>query len=406
MKARRISLDLIAAILVSAIAIASACDQPDPLRMGRAALAAENLPKAEEALKSALAADPNNAEAQRLMADVHILKKEYAKAESILDEIWKKDGLDGKVSGKKASKKAMIKDQFSELYSGWAESFDATKDGEELERVARKGLTFNPKNPRLNTLLVDYIMKRGAAQIDSGDKIKAAETLESALQLRAPKKTRKELQTQIKNLRLEAFRDAAVTQFETSLKATYIEGGMWNEEKKQLFVSIDHSVDKGLKTNNDADKQKAQGQALRTLAKRLLDVICEVSQIPRTTTFTKPPKFEITDETFKRGSYQIKATIEMEDALTYAFDAKERERKRAAKSAKKGAAASEKPTTPAADGAAAKDNDEEKTGETDTAAPEKPSTPAADGAAAKDNDEEKTGEAGKNPNDAPKDDQK
>jgi tetratricopeptide (TPR) repeat protein len=335
MKAQRVSLDLVIAIIILAIALASACDKPDPLRMGRAALAAENLPKAEEALKSALAADPNNAEARRLMADVHILKKEYAKAESILDDIWKKEGLDGKVSGQKASKKAMIKDQFSELYSGWAESFDPGKDGKELERVARRGLTFSPKSPRLNTLLVEYLTKRGTAEIDAGDKLKAAETLETALKLRATKKTRKELQVQIRNLRLEDFRDRATAQFESTLKATYIEGGLWNEEKKQLLVSIEHSVDKTLKPNDDADKLKAQAQALRGLAKRLLDVICEVSQIPRTTAFSKPPKFAIVEETFKRGTYKINATIELGDALVYAFAAKERARKRAAKTAKK-----------------------------------------------------------------------
>ena len=320
---------LFAVLLVS-------CDNSDPLRSAKTALAAQNIEKAEEALQSVSSSHPDYREAKRLMADVHLLKKEYPKSAELLDGIWKDEGLDGETSGEKAALKARIKDQYGELYVQWGQAVSESDDKGKLDEILRAGLRLHPKNARLNTLLVEHLTSQGNAKVESGQKLEGATLFEQALQLRTTKKNRKTLQDRAKNLRMEVFRDRAMADFTEKKKAEYTQNGTWNEDKKQLIVMIDQAVDKGLKPNKEEDKAVAQQMAFKTLAQRLLDVICDVSGIARTTSFTKPPKFAIAEEKFARGSYQITATIDLEEAILYAHKASERERKKKASEAKKG----------------------------------------------------------------------
>ena len=321
-------------VLSASLALMGCEDSPqDKMREARGALATGNADLAEERLNEALAAEPGLFEARRLMADVHIRRKDYSKAEEALQELWQEQGLDqeGELDGTQRRYRGLINDQFNRLYRDWVESVDESEDPEVFEEVARKGLERDSRNARLNAILADFYQERAERLVERGEKIRAAEELEKIEDLRIFADVRRENRERAHNLRREAFAEDARQRFTESLQPELMESDSYDADKENIQIAIEQTVDRSLDPANDEARAQARSLASQTLVPTLarMAITLTGSQTEEIElSALSSPEINIKDENFRRGRYEMVAVFNLEGLIDMAFEYAEFERTR------------------------------------------------------------------------------
>lgn len=319
-------LHLAAAALCATSLMVSGCEKSakEIAVEGKAALAAGKPDRAEEALKQALAKDPTLVEAERDLIRVHIARKDFDKAEAAALELGKKQGLDGDpkaLSTEKKSQRQFHDELLVSLYKDWADSLDAVKNPQKLEEVALKGLERDPKDVRLNTILVDLYLVSADALVKDGKKQEAAQTYEKILGLRTMPEQRTKAQQSSRRLREEAFRDAAQARFDAEIKPGLVTAGLFDADKALVMVSVALTVDKGLKPNKPEDVSKARVLALPQVDAAIKAIALKMGGLPADTdtSGTQFKDIQVVEEKLERGgAFTLKASVPFKELMEYA----------------------------------------------------------------------------------------
>ncbi|MFU8805796.1 MAG: tetratricopeptide repeat protein [Bradymonadaceae bacterium] len=307
-------------------------DSPkDKLREGRSAIAAQNPDVAEARLNEALAADPNLIEARRLMADVHILRGDFQKAEETLQTLWTGHGFekdDAQLQPEQRRHRQLINDQFSALYRGWAEALDSKENPDKFEEVLRKGLERDARSTRLNTLLVDHYSSRAERYIEQGEKVKAAEELEKIAGpgIRTFTERRQEANSRAANLRREAFVEAAKKRFESEIKPELVDAERFDEESGRILITVENEFPRRM-----SDVEQARAQTSPQLAPLIGALVVRIGGLGEDADMKKftTPEIGIMDEDLTRGQYSLSAAFTLDGAIDTAFTYHETRRKAA-----------------------------------------------------------------------------
>lgn len=317
-------------LLCLLVAAAGCKDDPrDKLREGRQAIAAQNADLAESRLTEALQADPNLIEARRLMADVHILRGDFQKAEEALEALWKSQGFDNdsaQLEPEQRRHRQLINEQLSDLYRRWAEALDSKENPDKFEEVLRKGVDKDPRSTRLNTLLVDHFLERGERYLEKGEKVKAAEEFEKVggPGIRTFSQRRQEAMSRAANLRREAFTESATRRFESEIKAELVEAERFDEESGRILLLVERDFGRGM-----TDVAQARAQARPTLAPQIAALIVRVGGFGEDADITKftTPDIGMVDEALNRGQYNLVAAVTLSGIIDTAFTYHETQRK-------------------------------------------------------------------------------
>jgi hypothetical protein len=318
-----------------ALALSMGCeDNPqDRIREAQAALASNKPDLAEQRLHEALSADPEHFEAQRLLAQVDVLRADYAAAEEKLFALWQARGLDEEADLDAVGRRhrSLVRDQFNDLYRRWSESIDQGQHPDLFEEVARKGLERDPRNARLNAVLSDFYQERAERMIERGEKIRAAEELEKIESLRIFADVRRQTRERALNLRREAFAVEARQRFEEHLLPELLETDSYDGATETIRIAIDQTVDRSLDHTSDEARQQVRQIAsqslvptLARLAIALTGLETEEVEIAR----LEAPEIGIDGEDFQRGRYRMVATFSLGGLIEMAFGYAEFERTR------------------------------------------------------------------------------
>ncbi len=279
-----------------------------------------NAEVAETSFKKVLKADPKNAEARRMMAEVHRLKKDYPLAEEVVRQLLNEHGLDGEraLTTEEKSLKKRLDQQLNEIYTEWVETLNPSQDAEKFEEIAKRGVAHNPRSTRINTLLVEFYFNLAERLIEKGDKEGAAVALESVSLYPGLPAQRSEAQTRAANLRMELFGDALQKRIEAH-QSKWQADSRWVDGRKALQTRITLAVDRKLNPKAEADLVQARKLALpqvKATTTALVEELTGVS-IPPTTTV----KHHVDGESFVRGEYAVNVMVSVDDARQLAFDA-------------------------------------------------------------------------------------
>lgn len=271
--------------------------------------------RAEVELKTALDKDPKLEEAKLRMTQVHMLRKQYDKAEQSLDAFWKEHGLDGEnLPTEKKIKKSRLETEYQTLYRQWAESIDAKANPQKFEEVVKKGLEFNKSDTLMNTMLVDHYLALGERQIEEGKKKEAADTFEKIYPLYTSSKTRNESQERAENLRKEVYATETKARFEKEHKPKLVEAERWNEEKKAILFKVEGEYDRNL------PDEQAKLLALQGISQQMNGFVLQVGAMPADTNVGAAHKLEgieVVEEEIKRGNYKLTVAAPVETLMDY-----------------------------------------------------------------------------------------
>lgn len=344
---------LFAACILATAVVTVGCEKgpKEQLRTAQAAVLAEKPDVAEDNLKAVLKADPDNVEARRLMAQVHKLRDQYAKAEEELNKLWADLGFDkegAELSTEQRRQEQLIRDDFTELYREWAEAIDPKENPEKYEEVLRSGLKFDEKNPRLNSMLVEFYELRGEKLVEQGKKAEAADVFEKILELRTLPQKREQATERASNLRFEAHRDKALAYFNEKAKPKLIEQERWDEEAKAVVLSVEKDMPRGFNPKNEEQVGAARQAMFAELAGELQKIIVDATGISADANFkvlNRPSNLQmlqenVVDEEVDRRDYTLTAKLPIEQVLKLGYEVREATRK-AEEKAKEAAAAGE-----------------------------------------------------------------
>lgn len=300
-----------------------ACDN-DPMRQGTAAVIAGQPEIAEQNLKKVLKNDPENAEALRLLADVHRLRGNYRVSEQALDDLWKLKGFSDpgkKLSSEDKALRNRIDQQYNDLYVEWVGQLDPHEDPETYEDVLRRGIARDEKSKRLNELMVDFLTERAERDIEASRKAEAAVAYEEVLKFRALPRTREDAATKSRNLKLELFTAqvaARVEELKPRLQAT----GRWSAEREGPRARVRVELDRKLRPENPDDLQQARAAARPNVVKTLSQLVAEITgvEVPQEIIAASPPANHTENELLRRGQYSIDVIIAVDVAIRYAFE--------------------------------------------------------------------------------------
>lgn len=341
------------ALLVSGLTL-TGCEPStqDHLRKAKAAVLAENADKAKEHLDPVLEAEPDNAEAKRIMAQVHRLNEDFAKAEEQLQALWTENGFDKekeKLETDQKKHKQLLEEEFATLYKEWADSLDAKESPDKFEEVVKKGLEVEPESNRLNTLLVDFYQAQGERLVEAGDKQEAADTFEKVLDLRTMGKTREQVKERVSNLRFEAHKESAYEYFNETAKPELAKDDRYDEENKMVKFEREFELEKIVEDSGQEkiDLGTKEGQnfvrayALKNSVKQL---IAETTGLEEDFSYKMvdiPKEFKISNEDLDRKSYQLEGMVPVDSLLREGFEIKEELRRKKEQAAEKEAEAKE-----------------------------------------------------------------
>ena len=318
--------------LIVFMALGAGCEE-DPMTRGRAALLGEKPAVAQEAFEKVLAKDPENLEARRLMAEVYRLQGDFAQAEKQLMEIWEKQGFgeEGKdLAPEQKSLRGRMSQQLEDVYIEWADSIEPAEEPQKFDEIVKKGLERDPKNTRLHTMMVEHLMDRAERLVEEGKKLEAADAFEAVLNYRTLPSQRDEADERAGNLRLEVFSNRVRDSFERELKPRLVEEKAWSDERKAVSVAIEAEVDRSLNPRSDEDVKRARTQARPAVALGLGATIARMTGVQIEQADMEKlgwPKHALDSEDFRRGRYGVKAYVALDDAIAYAFQAAERDRR-------------------------------------------------------------------------------
>jgi hypothetical protein len=324
----------------------------DHLRKAKAAVLAENPDKAKEHLDPVLEAEPENFEAKRLMAQVHRLNEDFAKAEEQLQSLWDKHGLDKdteELETEQKQRKQLLEDDFSTLYKEWADSMDSKESPEKFEEVVRKGLEIEPESNRLNTLLVDFYQAQGERLVEKGEKQKAADTFEKVLDLRTMGKVRENVKERVSNLRFEAHKEKAYAYFNETAKPELAKEDRYDEENNMVMFSREFELEKIVEDSgqDEINLGSKEGQnfvrayALKNSVKQLIQETTGLEEDFDYNMVDIPKEFKITKEDLSRKEYTLEGKVPVDSLLREGFEIKEELRREAEQAAAKKAEAEE-----------------------------------------------------------------
>lgn len=327
----------------------AACDKSakEKLREAGAAIARDDAQSAEQSLQEAVKQDPSlKPEVDRQMARVHILRKEYDKAEQILLELWKSQNLDAdNLDTKQKQQKQLVLELLTELYRVWAESIDSKQNPTKFEEILRKGTERDAKDPRLNTMLVEFYFKHAERLIQDGKKAEAADMLEKVYFLRTSPQRRSESQSRASNLRIEVYNEDVLKRFNAEIKPKLVEAAGFDEIKSQVIFTIEVEVDKRLRAGKEEDEQAALALGSQSLDQAIYAFTRQLHAFPAEFALAgRPEGVEVLDKKLERGKFTLKASVPLNDLIYYGRILKERaENKDGDKGDKKDGAPADKP---------------------------------------------------------------
>lgn len=298
---------------------------------------------AEEKLEAVLEEQPDRIEAKRLMAKVHRIRGEYERAEEILDGIWSSHDFDTdepERSGRLRNARELVRAEYLELYRSWAGEIDQTKRPEEYVEVLEKGLEYSENDADLdmNMKLAEFYWRRGQQLVEQGNKRRAAETFEKIRQLETRRgwKKRQEALDRVRQLRLDLFEKKGHERFEREAKPLIekLDGFELDEQKRVIRIELTQSVDRQLDPDDEADREKARKMAFVALIDKLRQLALTVAGLSPETDLRKIGtdrakeillgglEFDEEERTFRRGRYEIVATLPVDAAIRMAYDVK------------------------------------------------------------------------------------
>jgi len=337
---------VVAILCCAGLLLASACEKSpeQKLRRAKVLLTQESKPdSAEEKLRAVLEEEPENIEAQRLMAKVHRLRGEHERAEEKLDELWEKYDFDDEgqqLSGRLRNARELIRSEYSELYRDWAREIEPEKRPDRYVEVLKKGLEYgtNDISLEISMKLAKFYWRRGQKLVEQGDKKEAAETFAKIRDLRTRRSwnKRETALERSRELRLEFFEQEARERFEkegNSLIAE-LDGLELDDDEKTIRIDFTQNVDRQLNPDNEEDRKKAKRMAFVALVDKLRKLSLTLSGLSPETDLRKIGtdrakeillgylEFDEEGRTFRRGRYEIAATLSVEKAIRMAYDVK------------------------------------------------------------------------------------
>lgn len=313
----------LALLVVMLLALSlSACDKSgkEYMREAGSAIAQKKPDLAQKALDQALKKDPTlKSKGQRHQARIHMLRKDYDKAEQVLLAAWEAGGL-GKsgLNTKQKGEKRLLTDMFTELYRVWAESMDSAKNPKKFEDVLVKGIKQDPNDPRLNTMLVDFYFKHAEKLIQDKKKAEAADMLDKVFKLRTTSKRRNESKSRAANLRIEVYNETVQARFDKDIKPELVKAKRFDDVKNQVIFLIEEEVDKRLRPGKEEDEKAALVLASKTLDTSIDEMVRKMHAFgPEIKLSKRPGKLEIQEKKLERGKYTLKATVPVAELVYY-----------------------------------------------------------------------------------------
>ncbi len=308
-----------------AMLVLIACDD-DPMRVGTAAVLSGQAEVAELNLQKVLKKDPTNAEAARLMAEVHRLRGNFQASEHSLNALWKSHDFDVDTPALPSDKalRNRMEQQYNDLYVEWVEKLDFRDDPETYEAVLRRGLARAERSNRLNTLMVEFLLNRAERSLEANKKADAAEFYNEILKFRTLPNVRSEAETKGRNLRLEVFSDQVRARIDKEVRPRREAAGEWaNEYDGVTVVALD--LDRKLRPENPEDLLAARKLAQPEVQKAVAAIVTDLTGVPISVAdvIKKSPVNQTSDELFKRGTYTIRVGVSTDIATRYAFDLRE-----------------------------------------------------------------------------------
>ncbi len=307
-------------------------DSPrDKFMDGRQALTARDADGAEKKLEAAIEADPELLEARRLMANVHMLRGDFDRAEATLDRLWEEQGYaqEAELDSDDRRTRQLMNKQYTELYRQWAASIDPVENPESFEAVGQTGLERNSRDFRLAAKMVDFYQDRADRLVEANELIEAAETLERIDELRTFTDTRREANRRARELRRQAFYEEAIERFDDELRSDLIDSGAYDAETRRITMSIDQPLDRRLEPDDDEALYQAQETAIQTLLPTISQLVTaiggfEVDELDvesiDTEDFRNRVRDRIVDEGFEAGQYEITVAVERDELIQLAFE--------------------------------------------------------------------------------------
>ncbi len=297
------------------------------------------LEETEQLLGEVLENDSENLEAKRLLAEVYQLRGEYKRAEEQLEQIWKRHDFEDDRADRSAELKStreLLRTQFVSLYTDWAKELDPAQQPDKFADVVRRGLGYDPKEMKLNEMLVDYYWNRGQRLVEQDEKKAAAETFDKIRELRTRRgdDRRQRARKKARELRLEFFKDEGRRRFEqrgTEVIAR-LDGLTVGEDGETVVIDLEQEVDYRLDPDNGKDAKKARQMAFIGLVEQLRALTIVIAGLPDDAEVSEignerakeillsDVKFE--KRNFRPGRFIIQGSLSVDQAIEMAYDLK------------------------------------------------------------------------------------
>ncbi len=353
---------LVAGVAWALLAVAASACEKDPrekLLEATTNLQRETkLDESEKLLEEVLEAQPDNLEAKRLRGEVYQLRGEYKRAEEQLEKLWSAHNFDDARADRSArlkSARELLRNQFVDLYTDWAEELDPSQQPDKFVDVVRRGLDYDPKDMQLNGMLVDFYWNRGQRLVEAGNKKEAAEAFEHIQDLRTMRgdDRRERARKKARDLRLEFFKDEGRERFESKGTDTIAEldGLTLSEEDETIVIDLQQDVDYRLDPDDESDTDKARQLAFIGLVERLRALTIELADLPDDADLGEIgqeqakdillSKVEFEEKAFRPGRYIIQGRLSVEEAIEMAYELKTAWKQRTAEDPEDGEGGSE-----------------------------------------------------------------
>ncbi len=330
---------LLLTLLLGLLAFNTIGCKQDPMQLSRAAIAKEDPDGAEKALKQALAKEPTNLEAKRLMAEVHRLRGDYEQAEKALDEIWDPKGFINGAAPRSPEEKLLrklMKQQYAELYREWLDKLDVKEEPALYRQIIENGLEKNPKSNVLNSKGVDFYMAKAERHLEKGDKRDAAEAFEQVLSFRTLPGQRTMAEDKALALRKDIYVTQVQERFHQHLKPDLVKEDRWNEEKQSVKIKIENIFDDKIDQKNEAEMKVVDSSTKKVIHQGLVATVMELTGVPTNESVLKTlgaPKYEAEEMVIKRNIVTVNVWMSINDAIDYSFTVAEALRKNKIKEA-------------------------------------------------------------------------
>lgn len=269
-----ISLAALLSALLVLLGLATACQETpgEHLRQAQAAVRQGDADAAERHLKQALDGDASLLEAKRGLVRVHMLRKDFPKAEEALLALWTAQGFD-KPGARDTVDRLLVRQLFTELYRTWAATLNPADNPEKYREILDKALTRDPKDADLHKLLVAFYQREALQRIERGDRRAAAEAYEAILALRPFPKTRREAIERARELRIQLFDEEAAQRFDETLKPALVKAERFDPVRKTITLEIEGRADRAPKTARGDEKARASAAAQLRLDEELVAIV-------------------------------------------------------------------------------------------------------------------------------------